>query len=272
MLDETSLMISAQFTQYIVSTVIFGLTAYRAFKLRAVLRNKFSRSHALWLVVIATAQATVLWTPFPFPNSLVDLVYGILVFGVFPIVIVAWVDGAVRAARRSDPLYRDSLAWTKLRVITYAATLAAAALNFGLFALVTLTGLPVPAFSEVLVIAPLLPPFLAGAPALLLVARRTRSAIRRTNAKWFALYYLFQLASIVTYVVTVSGTSDPQLLCGCILNFLAFHGIYALGWNVVTVTFVISGYCLYRYVRSLAQLNRLPLSDEAERPDVEANE
>ena len=62
------------------------------------------------------------------------------------------------------------------------------ALYFGLLLLEMATGVPVSTVATVLIIAVYLPTFLAGAPALLLAARRTRNDAYGTNLKWFGLF------------------------------------------------------------------------------------
>ncbi len=253
--DIILMMIGAVFAEDIVAGAILAYAAYWAFVLRRVLRNRFSRSQALWLGVVCIFLIPVLPTPMS-TDPLTQLVISVFYVGALPIVLLAWIDGTVRTARRSDPLFRDTLKWSKLRFGVWGMTLAMIAFYFGLLVLETATGVPVATVATVLIIAVYLPTFLAGAPALLLTARRTRSDARRTNLKWFGLFVLFVLAAIIAISLVIQGSSGGAFPSG-FLYFLAYKGIYAIGYNVFQILIVVATYCLYRNARSLAPLSRV---------------
>jgi len=260
MLNETSLMIAAVFTEDIVAGVILAIAAYWAFTIRTVLKNKSSRSQALWLGVACVFLIPLLPTPTS-TDPRIELVTGLFFVAALPLILLAWIDGTVRTARRSDPLFRDTIGWSKVRIIVWGATLALIVSYFILVTIETLTGAVVTTIVGLLIATPYFPVVLAGTPALLLSARRTGSVTRRKNLKWFGLFALFLLAAILTYFTMVPGFVGQSIPNG-ILYFLAFRGIYAIGYNIFQILFIVATYCLYRNARSLAMLNRVSGSED----------
>jgi len=258
--DIPLIMLSAVLLEDIVAGAILAYAAYWAFVLRRVLRNRFSRSQAFWLGVVCIFLIPVLPTPVS-TDPLTQLVISVYFVGALPIVLLAWIDGTVRTARRSDPLFRDTLKWSKLRFGVWGTTLVMSAFYFGLLVLETVTGVLVSTIALVLIIAVYLPIFLAGAPALLLAARRTRSDTHRTNLKWLGLFFLFVLIAIVAISLVTQGSSGGVFPSG-FLYFLVYQGIYAIGYNVYQILIIVAMYCLYRNARSLAHLNHVSLGGE----------
>jgi len=262
MLNEIALMIVAVFIEDIVAGVILALGAYWAFTIRRVLKSKSSRSEALWLGVACIFLIPLLPTPTS-TDPVIQLIIGVFFVAALPLVLLAWIDGTIRTARRSDPLFRDTIGWSKVRFVVWGVTIVLIAAYFVLVIIETLTGTVVATVVGVLIAAPYFPVVLAGSPALLLSARRTGSAIRRTNLKWFGLFALFLLASVVTNFIMAPSFAGQSFPSG-LFYFLAFKGIYAIGYNVFQILFIVATYCLYRNARSLAQLNRVSGSEEVE--------
>jgi hypothetical protein len=255
MSNEDLIMMAAVFTEDIVAGVILALAAYWAFAIRGALKGEPSRSQALWLGVVCLFLIPALPTP-ESTDALGQLVIGVFYGASLPLVLVAWIDGTVRAARRSDPLFRNTLAWSGVRIAVWVATLAAVASYFSLFAIETLTATNLATAFGVLIGGPYVPVFVAGTPALLLAVRRTKSETRRANLRWLGLFALSTSATIAIAFVLLSSLVGQSFPSG-FLYFLAFKGIYAVGYNVFQIFFIIGAYCLYRNSRSLALLNRV---------------
>jgi hypothetical protein len=175
------------------------------------------------------------------------LTSGSLGFWLVPIflyiaVVFYWADVSARAAKRSDPLLRDSLHWSKLRLFIWSQILAVVlfyaivALYNAAFAvpeieaiLITLVGIA--AAFEMLVVSALL---------LLLAARRSGDKTLQKHLKWFGLFVLS-----ITVASVVAGVTYPNHHVGLGL--------------VIYLALPLGAYCVYRSTRSLAPLNRLSL-------------
>jgi hypothetical protein len=269
-MQSDTLFIAAVFAEDIVAGVILAIAAYWAFVLKGALRNRFSRSQALWLGIVCIFFIPLLPTPTS-TNPFIQLVIGIFYVGALPLVLLAWIDGTVRAARRSDPLFRDTLGWSKLRFVAWGATLVVIALYFGLLVSEMVTKAPVGILVGALIVVAYLPAFLEGAPALLLAARRSKSEPRRTNLKWLGLFALFLLLAIITDLSLALGLAGEAFPSG-FFYFLAYHGIYAVGYNIFQILFIIADYCLYRNARSLAPFTRISFTKGKIERDEESSQ
>ena len=149
-----------------------------------------------------------------------------------------FVDSSVLAARKSDPLYRNTFYWGRLRFVIWPI------IAISLFALLVI-GVVSPSF-----FGPQggpawfnIPVFvavfgtLASAVVLLPVAgRRSRDQTLRKNLEWFGLFG----ASFVVFIV------------------LGLSAVGSLSVVFFSLSFIVGGYCIYRSTKSLAPINKLP--------------
>jgi hypothetical protein len=212
-------------------SAIFLYAAYWAFDIRRGLAVNLYRNQALGIGLVA----------------LVFLIAGVLVsytitYFLVLTFILYWVDVSALAARRTDPLLRDTLRWSKLRFVVWAmAAIGAATLS----TLVVITksldyGSSAPTgFSlvdELWIVPSFVIPIVVSI-LLILMSRRSGDSALRRHLLWFGLFAFIQFSTIL--VASVSG-----------------FAVYVVG-------FAIGGYFLYRSARSLIPLNRLSL-EEAE--------
>jgi hypothetical protein len=157
--------------------------------------------------------------------------------------IFYWVDASILAARRSDPLLRDTLKWTRLRPVYWAVILVSFVSNIvaSFYLLATVGVLPYgftysgPVYIVWMVsnYPVIVGPALAGVVAMPIIAYRSRDMTLRRHFKWFGLGFVFFIAFFVLLGALVSVGIAP----------------------VVTLTG--TAYCMYRSARSLAPLNRI---------------
>jgi hypothetical protein len=230
----------------VVPAAIALYAAYWAFSIRRSLVGRIYRGHALWLgtvcILFAATNFLTYSTNVVVSNAL-NVYYAVLIA-----VLFAFIDSTVRVARRSDPLLRDILRWEKLRVAIWIDIVALS---------VTFT-LPIvypsfvaslnPVVGAILITALFTIPFIGGAPALLIGARRSMDPLLRGNLKWLGVAFL-----ILVVVGSAVGAVVSSLLPG-ISQFDQYYSYPAIPGGIFTL---ISAYAFYRSTRSLAPINRL---------------
>jgi len=166
-------------------------------------------------------------------NSLAtNILGGLIIAGGF-ILIFLWIDSTVLIARRSDPLFRDTLRWSKLRYLFWLATIGGAV---GAITTAIDSGLST--------IAPYGGALFFGAIALLISGRRSGDSTLRRHLEWtglcvFLLWLASQAQDPLFRVIT-----DPYLVQ------LLIYPLVAAG-----------AYSLYRSAKSLVPLGHIMLDE-----------
>src|SRR2546428_11295079 len=116
MLDDFAILFLAL---WFIVVAIFGYSAYWAFALRRVLMQHLYRRQASWvgwMAIYFVVISTFLTLALSFNVNLlpINILGGLLISSGF-IVLFFWIDSTIRVARRSDPLLRDTLRWSRLR-------------------------------------------------------------------------------------------------------------------------------------------------------------
>ena len=217
---------------------LFSYAAYWAFIIRKALATGLYRRQALWagtmgLYFVALSTFLTVALSFNLTTLAVNILGGLLISSGF-IVIFAWIDSTVRVARRSDPLLRNTLRWSRLRYFIGFVTVGGS-----VSALVTSIN------SGFAYVAPFGGAILFGAIALLLSAKRSGDPTLRRHLKWMglaitALWLASQLTGIL-FDIFPAGSLTAE----------------AITYSVV----VVGGFCLYRSARSLVPLGHLSLAD-----------
>jgi hypothetical protein len=147
------------------------------------------------------------------------------------VVLFYWIDASILAARRADPLLRDTLYWRRLRFVFWA--ILAVAIAFSIIG-------AIPEVQFLVLTALIIVP-ISGAVFLPIAARRSGDASLRRQLKWFGAFVLLLLA--ISILAGSSGQGANVYIVAATLG-----GIYA------------ADYCLYKSAKSLAPLNRLSQS------------
>lgn len=256
----------------IVPAGIALYAAFWAFSIRRALGGRIYRNYALSLGVMCVILGLVafgLLNLLPSTGSTTAMVASNIVYFASISVIFAFMDSAIRVARRSDPLLRSVLRWEKLRFVVWGdiglMVVASAYLvvdpsvltsSFAGFYVNVPASAQYSDFSSFLGIVSSFFPLVVGAPALLIGAERSRDPVLRGSFKWVGVVLLLILATFFEglFLGPVTNPSGP------ISAFLS------------AVIGIPASYALYRSARSLAPINRLqaiesvtvPSSDTAE--------
>jgi hypothetical protein len=184
------------------------------------------RNRALWVGAVGTFFAlfvlsTILIGTFASTNRFLSLFqFSLTNFGA--ILVFGWIDSNVRVARRSDPLRRNTLHWTKLRIFIWA--ILTIALVGGLVSafigdIYNLSS-PAGAFLE----SPFIPASAFGIVALAVSHRRINDVTLKRHIRWLVFFVLILLLVIrlLEYSSSLFSTVDliTMLLLACGAYFL----------------------------------------------------
>ena len=216
--------------------IVYGLVSYSALAMSRTLSNRAYRNQALGLAAIAIIIVIFLIGVDFGPPSIqgkepgTGLTYAILYLGTWMAIDLGfyyYVDASIVAARVTDPLFRDTLRWTRVRVGFWAYDISVASV-FSITAAVGSysygTG---PALVRFLISLPIAIFLFSGAVVLPIAAKRSKDRVLRRQLNWFVAY-------------TIS------LLLGFILS--GYEPV------IVLILLVAGGYLLYRSVNSLVPL------------------
>jgi len=230
---------------------VFGLAGYSALGIRRNLTIGTLRRQASGMAFVAVAIGYFplnFFVFFSFLNQtqLSDFGFYYFVF-IAPITIFYWVDASVLTVRRSDPLYRDSFHWSRIRVVLWALVAIPSSFNVVVFGILSKLFPAIPSFiisnglnfatsqGPTTIAQWLLAIFILLMPAVLatgtgpfllpLVLRRTKDLALRRHLKWFG---------------------------GFAILFASWFPLFA--FNLEYVVLAAAGYCLYRSVLSLVPI------------------
>ncbi len=229
----------------IVILLEYGYAAYWALNIRRALAVRLYRNQALGIALVALSWASAFFIGIEVP---VDGLFFVPAFSAL-LIMFYWIDASVLAARRSDPLLRDTLHWTQLRFLVWALNIGPLAIFSSVFLYLFLLNAPLESVLDpslaliggILVYTPVLATSISGAIFLPISARKSKNMSLSKHLKWFGLFLLVFAFGFT--VVAPFASNDPVL------------GPVGFG-----VALLVGGYCLYRSARSLAPLNRLPLA------------
>lgn len=239
---------------------MFSYAIYYAFGIRRKFSADLYRRQALGMGLIALVELvlTVVNVALSFvpPNIPPEFLYtnvgaiGGALFTLFFPVLFNWIDYSAIVARRFDPMSRDSLHWSRVRVILRPVVFLSGA---GIFAISIVQGilsgyLIATTFSPP-VSGALLYPFgvffilliigvpVAGIALLPISAKRTKDPQLRRQLAWFGVF-----AVVYTATNFISGSISPLLSYSFVALFV---------WAGTNLAY---GYFLYRSARSLVPL------------------
>ncbi len=221
------------------ATALFLYAAYWALIIRKVLLTNLYRRQALWTAamgiyfVTLAAFLTIVLTLQLY--TLETNILGGLVISSGSILEFLWIDSTVRIARRSDPLLRDTLHWSKLRYFLWIGSIGGAA--SAMITAITLGFSTVGAISGEFGGA-----LLIGAIALFLSGRRSGDVTLRHHLTW---------AASCIFLLWLVGQSVGPLFRIIVDSYTVQSIIFPL---------VAAGaFCLYKSARSLIPIGHLSL-------------
>lgn len=168
--------------------------------------------------------------------------------------LLYWVDASVLAARRLDPLYRDTLGWSRLRPWAWGVSLGLLFFMVTTFVLVPpppANAPPPPIYVSLFFpIAFLIPIYIAAISGVVFIpvaARRCKDPVFRKNLEWFFAFITIQLA-LAGVVSQIFQNSDGTSVVSFIFD---------------SVALIIGFYPLYRAVKSLVPLYKFGEGESA---------
>jgi len=240
-----------------LAIVICLIAAASALNERRGMSVRTRRNLAIGIALVAVALA---WLELNFiinhPTccNLVGDGYSFLQTDVPGLIIFYWIDAAVLVSRRADPLLRDTLHWSRVRIVLWGILLFSASVYLFVILLYFdvivrksigsgFNGAPfgnniityLGSASEVLI------PLLVAPIMLVIVWRRSRDPTIRKHLKWFAF-----AAIALLFGAIIGDTGGPNLTFGII-----FAEAVPLGGCV-------AAYCLYKSARSLVLIAPSP--------------
>jgi MFS family permease len=235
----------------IVVGALFGYGAYWALTIARALMNYVYKRQALWagrVAVYFIAQSAfialvVFYNAIGFYVNLLAAAFIAVGFAV----IFLWIDSTVLVARRSDPLQRNTLRWSKLRYFIGITT--AIGIFFNVIFNVIFTNPNTQSYD--LLGSPPLVGFigtllLLGGIALLLSAKRSGDLTLKRHLKWFGL------GAALLFLSGQIGSPWAEISPNSVWIPIVTYSLFA-----------IAAYCFYRSAKSLAPLGRVSLEDLA---------
>lgn len=209
----------------VVFAIVYAYVAYTAIAISRSLSNRVYRNQARGLAVFAIliVEFAVEGTLAPsVPHVLPDLVNAIQLLGIWFAILIGfyyYIDTSIGAARPTDPLFRDTLHWTRLRVAFWVYDIGAA-IVFPMAAAVGIYDYAnggIPAILQAGI--PGLIVVISGAVVLPIAIRRSKDKTLKKHLSWFAIYMIWLV------LLFVGGFSNvPNLVA--LFVFLA--GAYPL--------------------------------------------
>jgi hypothetical protein len=214
--------------------------AYWSLGLRRALRVRVYSRQAL-IVGLFSIYGTVLFFMFyliyfldpTLFNTPVGILQAVL-YLFLPPLTMAWIDSSVRVGRRTDPLLRDPIQWSKARFALWPLLL----LSLGTFFIPGAEGVV-----SFVIIA-------VSVPAVFMAARWSGDGYYRRSLEWFCVAIAVLVIQNIGFDVFV-----PGLGTGIVYSSSGFVWSFLANFVITPVLF----YCIYMCARSLVPLNRLTL-------------
>jgi hypothetical protein len=229
-----------------IATVLgYGYTVYATIAIRRKIAGSVYRKQALGLALVATFYCLNAVLP-NYTGTTLDAyaLLGALAFPLAFVMIFYWVDSSMTAARLADPLLRDTLHWSRLRLYIWAINISTTVfpVSYTVYLQIVTGGIP-PTPPLFLLIPFLTPAYLSvgsGALVLLIEVRRIADGTLKRHLEWFGVYLVF---------IFVFG--------GLIGNGLGTYSIQ-LGNLVGGASNAVASLFLYRSARSLIPIYSMP--------------
>jgi hypothetical protein len=241
----------------LLSVPVYSYAAYWSVSIRNALAAPLYRRQSLGIGLVTIAIWGVVLSFVLLPNGTSSPATYFLNFSAFDllfIVLFYWIDASVRTSRRSDPLVRDTLYWSKIRIPLWIAIIVTTLIPLLILGYVGVTsnttvlnqlnegtfGGPVVTFALNVVtnFSVIIP--ICGIIYLPLIAARSKwNRNLRNHFLWFAP------ASVGVLLIFFGPSSGSTSLAGNLIS----------GFLLVLV-----GYSLYRSAKALVPLNRVSSS------------
>ena len=222
-----------------VAVVVVASYAYLVYSSRAIrgtLVSPLYRRRATGTALVAVAFLAIYLSGFDSANDLIGFIGGIAFFA-STFILLYWIDSAIRSARGTDPLDRDTLKWSKVRFVIWAGVLGSVAFAlvigayFSAFPSNTPSGFPdwANSLTNYLFNVPIYLTVFTGVVVIPLAARRSKDANLRKHLEWFFIFILIQLAlqgGLSQLFGTNIANNSTQILIDGMAMLLGFYPLY----------------------------------------------
>jgi len=226
----------------LIAAVVYGYSAYTAIAISRTLSNRVYRNQALGMAAIGIILVILAaWITFGPPTSqhLTGIVYFLQFLGTWMAVALGfyyYIDASIMAARVTDPLFRDTLHWTRLRLVLWACDIAIA----GIFSITGAVGSFSYGNGPPIIVDWIGVPFyiavFSGAVALPIAAKRSKDGVLRRQLSWFvACPILSILAFYVGGLVGILTSAFIGDLAGVVMYTAAAYFLYRSVISLVPV-------------------------------------
>jgi hypothetical protein len=192
----------------------YGYAAYSAIAISRTLSDRIYHSQALGMGVVTIIFAILIGgTTIGLPaNSGPMAVAGFLTYYATFIGFYYWIDASIRAARLTDPLFRDTFHWTLLRIVFWVYDIGAliffvVAGTLGIFSLAN-----APPEVQLFVLGPLVIMIFSGVVVLPAGARRSKDRVLKRHLNWFAIYAVVVLGFVFIYGDFTPGVTNLETI------------------------------------------------------------
>lgn len=194
----------ATFIILTVFAIAYGYVGYTAIAISRTLSSRVYRNQALGLVVIATLTvelAIVAVISNSFTASLTGIAYAFSLLGIWFAIFIGfyyYIDASIVAARPTDPLFRDTLHWTRARLAFWAYNIGAA-IVFPIAAADNVYNYAsggLPAFFQAEI--PFLIIIFSGAVVLPIAIRKSKDRVLKKQLTWFFVWFVLFLLSLIS--------------------------------------------------------------------------
>ena len=236
-----------------LTVLIFPYAAYWALSIRHALAVPLYRRQAFGIAFIVLALwftiAILTVVPSTWPLAAYTVITNYTFYFLF-VVLFYWIDASILASRRSDPLLRDTLYWSKIRIPFWIFNIIVWGIILSMIGYFSIVGdatflnsvnsgsFPNTPFFQVINIIYNLPFLVLVCGIIYLPAIAIRSKYDKSLRRHF-----------LWFTPTAAGL--------LLLFFGVFNSLSLPGHLLSGLVFVLIGYTLYRSARSLAPINRL---------------
>ena len=178
---------------------IYGYIIFSSLAIRRTLAGDLYRKQALGIGAVAVAFTAIYLGNFASTNDILGLVNGVIFYAA-SLILLYWVDTSILAARRSDPLVRDTLKWSRLRYVIWGICIFAVIFNLSIFSSFFLLGyFPssnylLDVYFSVFTPLPIYVAAFSGVVVMPVAALRSRDTTLRSHLEWFFAFIIIQLA------------------------------------------------------------------------------
>jgi hypothetical protein len=182
----------------VVAVATYAYVAYEALLVRRTIASGLYRRHAFGICLLALAFAgNQLGAFLPTDESTLGLIGGYL-FMAFALLLFYWVDTSILAARNTDPLYRDTFRWSRVRYAIWGVT----AFSVAFVTVASILnpygpGANPPTWLEaafaILFFFPVYSAAISGVVVIPVAARRSMDSTLRKHLRWFYVFLATQL-------------------------------------------------------------------------------